>query len=467
MKTIILLIILLLPVNIFTQDLNELDKLLNDAYKMDIFSGVVLIADKENVQYMKAFGYSDYDLQTSNLTDTKFNIGSIGKFFTQILIAQLLQEGKLELSDNLEKVYPVYKNENDKKITVKLLLSFSAGLGDYFRIAEFNQHPKKYTKIADLISVISTEPLLYEPGTSREYSNSSYVFLGGIIENITGKSYLENLKERILIPLGMNGSDFIYKGTKSSNTAKGFMVNVSGNKLSTYDGSPGIPTPAGGMFSTAEDLLKLDRSLMNDNVLLEDEYKVLLFNRFNTDVKTTFKELLASPDFGLGVAGGSPGWNAVYDQNVGGKYTVILLSNFDQGAERILNNVHDILLGKETVPLTPPPNKYIYNVIKEKGASYFVENYKEVLKGLRFEDDGMLNMMGYDFLFDGNIEAAISVFTVNTKLYPDIANTYDSLAEAYLKSGNKKLALENYKKAFEMDPGNKNAENIIEELSKE
>ncbi|MEO8232923.1 MAG: serine hydrolase domain-containing protein, partial [Ignavibacteriota bacterium] len=193
MKTFIIMIILMLQTNVLPQNnFKEMDKLLNDAYKMDIFSGVVLIADKENVQYLKAFGNSDYDTQSPNVTDTKFNIGSIGKLFTQILITQLIQEGRLKQSDNLEKVYPIYKNENDKKITVKLLLTFSAGLGDYFRIDEFNQNPEKYIKIADLISAISKEPLLYEPGSSNEYSNSSYVVLGGIIEKITGKSYLEN-----------------------------------------------------------------------------------------------------------------------------------------------------------------------------------------------------------------------------------------------------------------------------------
>ncbi|MEO8233718.1 MAG: hypothetical protein ABI638_15670, partial [Ignavibacteriota bacterium] len=266
-------------------------------------------------------------------------------------------------------------------------------------------------------------------------------------------------------PLGMSRSGFFYKGTKNEKMARGFRVNVKGQKILTHEGIPGVPTPAGGMYSTAEDLLKLDRSLMNDNVLLNDENKVLLLNRFNTDVKTTFNDLMAKPDFGLGVAGGSPGWNAVYDQNVGGKYTVIVLSNFDQGAERIIDKVNDIIQGKEIMPLTPLPNKLIYSIIKEKGPSYFVDNYKEVLNGLRFEDDGMLNMLGYEFLSDRNTEAAISVFIVNTKLYPDIANTYDSLGEAYLMSGNKELALENYKKAFEMDSENKNAEKIIKELS--
>ena len=99
MKTGLLFLILLAQTNIFSQDnLKELDKLINDAYKLDLFSGVVLVADKENVQFLKTFGYADWENQTRNLTDTKFNIGSIGKLFTQILIAQLIQEGKINLN---------------------------------------------------------------------------------------------------------------------------------------------------------------------------------------------------------------------------------------------------------------------------------------------------------------------------------------------------------------------------------
>jgi|WetSurMetagenome_2_1015567.scaffolds.fasta_scaffold02592_6 CubicO group peptidase (beta-lactamase class C family) len=466
MKTALLFSFLILCTMVFPQNtFTRIDSLFNQASRLDIFSGVVLIADKDNVQYLKAFGNLDWDKQSPNLTNTKFNIGSIGKLFTQILISQLIQEGKLNLSDNLEKIYPLYNNEDDKKITVKLLLTFSAGLGDYFMIEEFNMHPDKYRSTDALLSIIKKQPLLYEPGTSREYSNSSYVVLGGIIEKLTGKNYLENLKERILNPLEMNNSGFIYKDTKRTNTAKGYIVNPDGTKESTYERMPNVPTPAGGMFSTVEDLLKLDRSLMNDNVLLNDKYKVLLLNRFNADINSTFQELLAEPDFGMGVAGGSPGWNAVYDQIVAGKYTVIILSNFDQGAEKLIKNINGILLGKDISPLTPSAGKIIYAIIKEKGASYFVNNYLEVLKGIEIEDDGMLNMLGYNFLQGGKTDEAISVFIVNTKLFPEIANTFDSLGEAYLKKGNKELAIENYRKAFKMDPQNKNAEKIIKDLT--
>jgi CubicO group peptidase (beta-lactamase class C family) len=467
MKTGLLLILFVCCRLVYPQDTNRIDSLLNQAYRLDLFSGVVLVADNATIRYQKAFGYSDWNSKSPNLTNSKFNIGSIGKLFTQILITQLIQEGKLSLSDNLAKLYPLYNNDNDEKITVKLLLTFSAGLGDYFGIDEFRQNPDNYRKTGDLVSLISKQPLLYEPGTSSQYSNSSYVVLGGIIEKITGKPYLENLKERILIPLGMNNSGFFYNETKTENIAKGFIVDPSGQKESTYERSPNVPSPAGGMFSTAGDMLKLDRSLMNDNILLNDESKMLLSNRFVPLTGPTWQEIIKSKDFGNGYAGGSPGWNAVYDQNVAGKYTVIILSNFDQGAERIIKSLEDILLGKDVPELKPSADKIIYGIIEEKGSSYFINNYKEILKGISIDNDRLLNTLGYNFLREGKNEEAISVFIVNTKLFPGIANNFDSLGEAYLKDGNKELALENYRKALEMNPGNKNAEKIVKDLSGE
>jgi len=324
--------------------------------------------------------------------------------------------------------------------------------------------PDYYRSTDALLSIIKKQPLLYEPGTSKEYSNSSYVVLGGIIEKLTGKTYQENLKERILNPLAMSNSGFIYKDTKRTNTAKGFIVNPDGTKESTYERMPSVPTPAGGMFSTAEDLLKLDRSLMNDNILLNDAHKVLLLNRFNADIKMSFAELLAKPDFGMGVAGGSPGWNAVYDQNVGNKYTVIILSNFDNGAEVLIDRINSVLKEEKYPPLKMSAGRFVYEKIKEKGAEDFAANYKEYLSGYMIEHDGTLNRIGYQFLNKGMMDESIAVFIINTKYFPDIANTYDSLGEAYMLKGEKKLALENYKKSFELNPQNKNAETRINEL---
>jgi tetratricopeptide (TPR) repeat protein len=212
-------------------------------------------------------------------------------------------------------------------------------------------------------------------------------------------------------------------------------------------------------------LLKLDRSFMNDNLLLNDEYKALLLNRFNDDNKKTLREIYSEQGRGFLFAGGSPGWNAIYHLNFSGKYTVIILSNFDEGAQRINKQIDEILLGQDVSPFIPSTDKIILERINEKGADSFANNYEETLKGINIDNDRILNTLGYILLQQGKIEEAISVFTVNTKLFPDIANTFDSLGEAYLKSGNKELAIENYSKALEMNPNNKNAEKILKDLT--
>lgn len=465
MKIVLLLFAGMLLTTARAQDyFQQVEALVDEAVRLNIFSGVVLIADKENVQFHKAYGNAEWENQIPNLTDTKFNIGSIGKLFTQIMITQLIQEGKLNLDDNLKKIYPLYNNEYDERITVKHLLSFTSGLGDYFMIDEFRMQPDKFRNTGNLVSLIAKQPLHFEPGTSNRYSNSGYVALGGIIEKLTGKSYEENLKEKILNRLGMTNSGFIYKDTKKENTAKGYVINPDGSKESTYERLPNIPTAAGGMYASAEDLLKLDRSLMNDNALLNDEYKTLLSNRFNYDESNSWQELITSEDFGNGYAGGSPGWNAVYVQNTAGKYTVIALSNFDNGAEPLVQRINSILKEEKYPPLRMRIGVYIHEKIREKGIDDFVLNHSQYLSDYPINNDIMLNWIGYQFLNTGLTDEAIAVFRVNTILFPDIANTYDSLAEAYMVRGEKELAIKYYKKSLELDPLNKNAENRIKEM---
>jgi CubicO group peptidase (beta-lactamase class C family) len=470
MKTILLFITLTFFINLISaqDNLKSIDTLLNKAVQEDLFSGTVLIAENGKVVYKKSFGMSDWENTIPNNDSTKFNIGSIGKLFTQVLITQLYQEGKLDLNDKLSKYLNIYPVDVGDKITIKHLLTMSAGLGDYFRIPQFRQNPSAYKNVMDLIDLIKKEPLLFEPGISNEYSNSGYVVLGGIIEKITGESYLQNLYERILIPLAMKNSGFIYEGMKVKNRANGYMIQASGGKQNTSQIARTIPTPAGGMFSTVDDLFKMDISLQNDNKLLDDNHKAILFTRFRTEGNKDWNTLKSSPDFGFGIAGGSPGWNSVWDQNIAGKYTVIILSNYHQAAEEMLPRITSILKDKPYQPLTIPLNRFIYNEIKKNGINNLSDNFDRLIKENKFEieDDMTLNEIGYEFLNSNMIDEAIGIFNINVRLFPSVANVYDSLGEAYKLKGNKEEAIKNYQKAVELNPKNENAKKILEDLKK-
>ena len=78
-----------------------------------------------------------------------------------------------------------------------------------------------------------------------------------------------------------------------------------------------------------------------------------------------------------------------------------------------------------------------------------------------------MNAVGYNLLRNDKVEEAIEIFKFNVEKYPDAFNVYDSLGEAYMKHGDKELAIQNYKKSLELNPKNENAKKKLDELEKE
>ena len=413
----------------------KLDNLMSEYNKQELFSGVVMLAKDGAPVYEKAFGYADWENKIPNNTETLFNIASIGKMFTHQIILQLEKEGKLKTSDRLSKYLSIFPEETGDKITIQMLLEMKAGLGDCLGSPEFQRNFEKYKTVNDFLDLIKTEPLLFEPGTGQQYSNSGYIVLGGVIEKATGKSYAENLEERFLIPLGMNNSYYKQIGDNVRRCATGTRITFSGKKI----GMPQrfTPSPAGGLFMNAGDLLKFDN-------------------------ETRKKGLL-----GLGKrAGGTPEWNSVLAQ-YDNKYSLIILSNFGLAAEEVEKRFSKIMEGKDYPKPEVTMNTKLYNILKDNGLGELRAKFKDILNDYNEEySDIPLNMFGYELMQDGEIDLAIEVFKLNTELFPDIPNVWDSLGEAYMNKGDKKLAITNYKKVLELDPQNGNAKKMIEKLEK-
>jgi len=415
---------------------DKLDELMSDYDKIGMFSGVVQLAKDGNVIYQKSFGYADWENKIPNNTETLFNIGSINKVFTHALILQLQKEGKLDINDPLSKYVSIYPDNIGSKITINMLLEMKAGLGDYLEDPNYNKDPSKFKTVDDYLELIKHEPLVFEPGTDRKYSNSGYAVLGGVIEKVTGKSYLDNLKERFLAPLGMNNTHYARMNDITQNRATGTELTFTGKKLNQkFEASP---SPAGGMFSTAADLLKFETELRKTNIM-----------------------------GGLNAwAGGTQVWNAVLSQMKDG-YTLIVLSNFRLMSEEVEKRFRNIMKGQPYPPPELLPDMKFYKILKENGISGLETNFKSILKQYHQEYNDMhLNMFGYQLMEAGEKDMAIEVFNLNVKLFPNIPNVYDSLGEAYINTGNKDLAIKNYKKVLELDPGNNHAKQMVEKLSK-
>ncbi len=429
-----ILILALLIQNNFADDfVDKLDKIVNEYNDIGMFSGNVLLAKDGNILYEKQFGYADWDKKTPVTSETLFRIGSLNKMFTHGMIKQLENEGKLSLSDQLSKYLDIYPKETGDKITIKMLLEMKAGLGDYLNDPAYGQNIRNIKTVNDYLDIIKNEPLLFDPGTGQEYSNSGYVVLGGIIEKVTGKSYVDNLKERFIEPLGMTNTHYLLIGETVPNMSNGTRISFSGNKINSK--FPEQPSPAGGMYSNARDLLKFDQSLRKTGLI------------------------------SLGIrAGGTQVWNSVLAQMKDG-YTVIINSNFGQIADGIINRFEDAVNGKEYPKPDITMEMKMYEILTNGGIGELERSLKQVLEsnGMLY-NDMHLNFFGYELMSDEKLDEAIEVFKLNVKLFPDEPNVYDSMGEAYMNAGKKDLAIANYKKVLELSPNNPNAKQMLEKL---
>lgn len=447
---------------------NLVDNLMNEYIKQDLFSGVVLIAKDTKPVYLKAFGMAEFETKKENTTNTKFDIGSINKDFTAIAILQLAEKGMLNLDDNIGKYLTQFPKDVLDKVTMRQLLTHTSGFGDYFMIPGVIPKLHELTTVDQIISTFKDEPLLFESGTKQQYSNAGFAVLGAVIESVTGMGYFDYVDKNILVPLKMNNTYFDYKKIREDkDIPAGYMFSSTGKKERVdYEKSP---SPAGSAFSTAADLLKFELSILYDNKLIIDEMKILFANRYKKSSNVSWEKMLLDSAYISAYAGGAPGRNSViYSQPATG-YIIIVLANYDEPiAEEVGNNIYKLLAGKEIRKPGSNVFRKLYSAYAEKGNQYLKTHFHDIIKDSFFEmeEDFLLNRVGYDLLNEKRTKDAIEVFKVNTELFPEIANAWDSLAEAYATDGQKELAVKFYKKTIEVNPQSPAADNSRRMLEK-
>jgi tetratricopeptide (TPR) repeat protein len=167
-----------------------------------------------------------------------------------------------------------------------------------------------------------------------------------------------------------------------------------------------------------------------------------------------------SGDFML--AGGTPTMNSAIGYHKG--FAIAITSNISGTAEKLANRITQFIDDKPVTPIPLPPALQLYDVFKKKGAQEFKTNTEELAKSVRRPyDDRFLNWFGYELKQAGKTEQAITIFFINTELFPKVANTWDSLAEAYYEKGDKENARKYYAKVLELDPQNPRAKDRSKE----
>jgi D-alanyl-D-alanine carboxypeptidase len=237
-------------------DKAKLDQYFDRLAEKNKAMGTLVIAKDGKVIYSRSIGYAQVDetVKKPLTAESRYRIGSITKMYTAVMIYQLVEEGKLKLTDTLGKFFPQIPNAG--KITLAQILAHRSGIHDSLVDPNMRTQPKTspMTKDEMLALIVKGKPD-FEPGTKHQYSNSGFTLLGMIIEKATGKTYAENLKQRITSKIGLKDT-YIATGNIDVNNNESLTYRYSGSWKQEPETHPSILFGAGSIISTPADMAK-------------------------------------------------------------------------------------------------------------------------------------------------------------------------------------------------------------------
>jgi len=235
------------------------DSLLNYLYNNNRFCGSVLISKGNKILFNKTFpANADEGL------NEKYRIASITKMFTAVIVYQLVEENKLSLKDKLNIYYP--QIPNSEKITIKQMLGHQTGIPDLVNDDDFSDIQTKTMTRTELIQHMINRKPAFKPGEKTQYSNSNYILLGYIIEDITKSNFSEVLQTKLCSPLGLTQTYLESEGVLQ-NRNSGYHFNGSEWTISQTETNSTVSAAAGAIISSPEDLKIFIQQLFNTNLI--------------------------------------------------------------------------------------------------------------------------------------------------------------------------------------------------------
>jgi len=314
------------------------------------FSGVVLIAENGKPAYQKAFGYREFADQIPLQASDIFELASVSKQFTAMIIMMLKEKDLLNYDDSVSK----YLEIPYKGMTIRNLLTHTSGLPDYQDIMDKYWDKTKVAGNPECIEYLNkySPPKHFEPGEKYEYSNTGYMLLASIAEKASGKDFIELCRKWIFKKLKMKSTDIrtLEEKKATKNFAIGHIYVEERNKYVRADSFPssnytiwlGNRKGPGRISSTAADLLKWDNALYTDKLVrqstLQEAFTPMKLNDGSFSNYGFGWELRNDPSFGKIVQhnGDNPGYKTQIIRYIDKKKTMIILNN---NAHRDFNSI--------------------------------------------------------------------------------------------------------------------------------
>lgn len=467
--------------------IKNLDRIINEYVNGEFVPGLsVGVVYNNEVIYTKGFGVKNVDTKEPIDENSIFHMASVSKTFVATGIMQLVQQGKIHLDEYVIEYLPYFKLKDDryKKITIRQLLTHISGMPDEDDY-EWDKPQYDEEALERYVRSISGRELMWEPGEKFAYSNIAYEILGNVIEKASGMSFEKYMKENILNVVQMKESNFLKPLVSKELLTSPHILDIKNgygdtvSKVFPYNRAHG---PSSTLCSNVVEMCNYAIANMKvgkfkGNKILEAHSYLELWRKYALTGWGGYTSEIGLAWF-LGEYKGNKvrshsGMDTGFRSNLiilpeRGIAVVVMINSDYIGTKVLCESILDILLGEEVDYIKRSLASHIVRTMFNNNSEIALQEYytikeNSIEKYRVYEDE--FNAIAYNLLKRKRIKEAIDVLNLSIKIFPVSANLYDSLGEMYLCQGNKKQALSSYKKSFELNPNNKEAKKIIDELS--
>ena len=425
----------------------------------------------------------EYDIKATD--QTIFSVNSITKAFVGVAIMQLAEENKLKITDPLSR-YLDSLPDSWKNITLQQVLTHISGLPD---IMNEEEQVMGHGDEQEAMQQVKLLPIEFKPGERFRYNQTGYVLLGQIITKLSGMHFTQFIEERQFKPAGMvltrfgDSYDVIpnYAGAYTMTRQVGDHFIRNSTPGNSYMQFPVFFRTAAGIQSTATEMANWVIALKARKLLKQSSSIDLLwtpailnngkiggFNMLTNGYALGWPTVTRDEHPAVGPVGGGRSALFVYLKD---DLSIIVLTNLmGSNPDQFIDEIAGFYIPdmREVNGFGLPAN------LKKLRAALLKEGFDKaatVTARLKKNDpafqlnENELNKWGYQLFAQKNISAATAIFKLNVSLYPQSANTYDSLAEMLEATEQYSEALANYRKVVALEPQNKHAAARIQALS--
>jgi CubicO group peptidase (beta-lactamase class C family) len=433
----------------------------------------IALLQNSAVVWHKGFGVKNAETKEPVTDSTMFEAASLSKPVFAYAVLKLADSGKIDLDTPLNKYLPgnydVGDDQRINQITARQVLSHTTGFP--------NWRNSKILKIH------------FTPGDRFSYSGEGFVYLAKVVEQITGEKFNDFMKRSVFEPLGMTSSSYVWQDNFAQ--LKSYGHNAIGaptgqNKVTSANA-------AASLVTTAQDFGKFLAAILKGQGLKKATLQQMVKAQIKVSESGT-NNTMRSPEklsptvsWGLGAGlqqteeglsfwhwgdnGNTKAYFVAFEKQ---KSAVVVFTNSTYGLSIIPEIVNEAVGGKQPAlawlnyETYKSPAKVLFKNVLAKGATEALQEYREWRKERKTGEvvgESKMNQIGYNLLGAKKVKDAIEVFKLNVEDYPQSSNTYDSLAEAYLRNGDKELAIQNYKRSVELNPNNTNGIEALKKLA--